>query len=275
MDGYFRRIWKEHGVDKIITIDRGTFLIRFNTMEQRDKILTMGRVFFDYKPVVLKPWHVDMELNKEDIQRIPIWVKLNLHFKYWGQTCMERIINSVGTLIKVDSMTANREKLQYARCMIEVKIDQAFPEAVRFKNEKNEIVIVDIAYEWKPESCKKCKKLGHDETQCYMKEKTSKVKQVWQQKGLVLQGTGANGKKPNTGGAIEVHYQTQQGDYPTRGSQSGPSNSKKHGGNRTEETDQTMEIQEGQEENRVISYSREKVQSTNMGEGGNSLNFHG
>ncbi|KAL2896364.1 Exodeoxyribonuclease 7 small subunit [Bienertia sinuspersici] len=147
MDGFFRRIWKEYGVDKVITIDRGTFLIRFNTMEHRDKILSMGRVFFDYKPVVLKPWHIDMDLNKENIQRIPIWV---------------------------DAMTANRDKLQYARCMIEVMIDQAFPDIVRFKNEKNEIVNVDINYEWKPEGCRKCRKLGHDETQCYIKEKSSK-----------------------------------------------------------------------------------------------------
>ncbi|KAL2904979.1 LINE-1 retrotransposable element ORF2 protein [Bienertia sinuspersici] len=81
-----------------------------------------------------------MELNKNDIQKIPIWVKLDLHFKYWGQKCLERIIQPVGNLLKVDSMTAKRDKLQYARCMIEVKMGQVFPEQVKFKNEKNEII---------------------------------------------------------------------------------------------------------------------------------------
>ncbi|KAL2937191.1 Potassium channel subfamily T member 1 [Bienertia sinuspersici] len=127
MEGFFRRIWKEQGVDNVITIDIGIFLIRFKTMEQRDKILAMGRVFFDYKPVILKPWHMDMKLRKEDIQRIPIWAQLSLHFKYWGHKYLDKIIKPVGTLIKVDSMTANRDKLNYDRCMIEVKVDQPFP----------------------------------------------------------------------------------------------------------------------------------------------------
>ncbi|KAL2923717.1 Nuclear protein MDM1 [Bienertia sinuspersici] len=158
------------------------FLIRFQSMENRDKVLAMGRVFFDYKPVILKAWHVDMEINKEDIQKIPIWVQLDLHFKYWGQKFLERIIQPVGNLLKVDTMTANRDKLQYARCMIEVKMDQMFPEQVKFKNEKNEIINVGIKYEWKPETCKKCKKLGHNEEQCYVKDPKKKMAKEWKQK---------------------------------------------------------------------------------------------
>ncbi|KAL2937602.1 Outer capsid glycoprotein VP7 [Bienertia sinuspersici] len=187
MDGFFRRIWKEQGIDKVITIDKGMFLIRFKSMEQREKFLAMGRVFFDYKPVILKAWHVDMELNKEDIQKIPIWIQLELHFKYWGQKCLERIIQPVRNLLKVDSMTTNRDKLQYARCMIEVKVEQIFPETVKFKNEKNEIITVGINYEWKPETCKKCKKLGHNENQCYVKEANNKQKKIWQQKSTTHQ----------------------------------------------------------------------------------------
>ncbi|KAL2930019.1 LINE-1 retrotransposable element ORF2 protein [Bienertia sinuspersici] len=238
MDGFFRRIWKEHGVDKVITIDRGTFLIRFNTLEQRDRVLAMGRVFFDYKPVILKPWHIDMDLTKEDIQRIPIWVKLNLHFKYWGQNCLARIMKPVGTLIKVDSMTANRDRLQDARCMIEVKVDQVFPEEVKFRNEKNDIIDVGIKYEWKPESCKKCKKLGHDETQCYIKEKTSKEKKIWQKKGLVQQGTVIPSKEPNR--------------------------AKLNRCDGTEGTDPTIinQAQVGQDEDRMTPYQREEVQVT-------------
>ncbi|KAL2896887.1 Phenylalanine--tRNA ligase alpha subunit [Bienertia sinuspersici] len=184
MDGFFRRIWKQQGIDKVITIDKGMFLIRFQSMENRDKVLAMGRVFFDYKPVILKAWHVDMEINKEDIQIIPIWVQLDLHFKYWGQKCLERIIQPVGNLLKVDTMTANGDKLQYARCMIEVKMDQMFPEQVKFKNEKNEIINVGIKYEWKPETCKKCKKLGHNEEQCYAKDPKKKQTKEYRQKEI-------------------------------------------------------------------------------------------
>ncbi|KAL2900331.1 hypothetical protein RDABS01_025413, partial [Bienertia sinuspersici] len=154
MDGFFRRIWKQQGIDKIITIDR----------------------------VILKAWHVDMEIKQRGSSENTIWVQLDLHFKYWGQKCLERIIQPIGNLLKVDTMTANRDKLQYARCMIEVKMDQIFPEQVKFKNEKNEIINVGIKYEWKPEICKKCKKLGHNEEQCYVKDPKKKMAKEWKQK---------------------------------------------------------------------------------------------
>ncbi|KAL2901930.1 Triosephosphate isomerase [Bienertia sinuspersici] len=136
MEGFFRRIWKERWVDK--------------------------------------PWHMNMELNKDDIQCNPIWVQLDLHFKYRGHKCLERIVKLAGPLIKVDSMTANRYKLNCAWCMIEVKIDQPFTNVAQFLNDRCEIINVKVTYEWKTETFAKCKKLGHDSTQFYVKEEITK-----------------------------------------------------------------------------------------------------
>ncbi|KAL2901192.1 LINE-1 retrotransposable element ORF2 protein [Bienertia sinuspersici] len=122
-------------------------------------------------------------------------------------------------------MTANRDKLQYARCMIEVKIDQEFPGEVKFKNERNEIVNVNISYEWKPETCKKCKKLGHDENQCYIREKTSKMKKIWQQKGLTHQDAGAGGnEETRIGKDVEVQQYKEGGQPPLKSQLEEPRN---------------------------------------------------
>ncbi|KAL2896817.1 Terpenoid synthase 19 [Bienertia sinuspersici] len=78
--------------------------------------------------MVIKPWHLDMDLTREVIKTIPIWVKVMVNFKYWGIRALEKILKPVGKLIRVDENTARRDKLQYARVMIEVEVDQAFPD---------------------------------------------------------------------------------------------------------------------------------------------------
>ncbi|KAL2904238.1 hypothetical protein RDABS01_002948 [Bienertia sinuspersici] len=108
---------------------------------------------------------------------------MELNFKYWGAKCLEKIVKPVGTLIKVDNVTAQREKLHYARCMIEVEINQKFPMAVQFLNEKNEITNVPITYEWKPEICSKCKRMGHESQQCVAATTQFKMQKKWVQKG--------------------------------------------------------------------------------------------
>ena len=39
MEGYVRRIWRNNGIDKVAMLKKGVFIVRFATMEQRDKIL--------------------------------------------------------------------------------------------------------------------------------------------------------------------------------------------------------------------------------------------
>ncbi|KAL2933235.1 hypothetical protein RDABS01_016354 [Bienertia sinuspersici] len=127
--------------------------------------------------------HLDIDVTQDEIKRIPIWVHMELNFKYWGAKCLEKIVKPVGTLIKVNNVTAQREKLQYARCMIEVEINQKFPMAVQFLNEKNEITNVPITYEWKPEICSKCKRMGHESQQCVAATTQFKLQKKWVQKG--------------------------------------------------------------------------------------------
>ncbi|KAL2929780.1 Isopentenyl-diphosphate delta-isomerase [Bienertia sinuspersici] len=161
MEGFFRRVWREHGVDKVITIKR--------------------------------------DVTQDEIKRIPIWVHMELNFKYLGAKCLEKIVKPVGMLIKVDNVTAQREKLHYARCMIEVDINQKFPMAVQSLNEKNEITNVPITYEWKPEICSKYKRMGHASQQCVVTNNQPKM----QQNGIVLTWN------PNSF-AVAIQYMSDQ-----------------------------------------------------------------
>lgn len=79
---------------------------------------------------------------------------------------MKKLISPIGKFLKTDQATKKRDKLMYARVMVEVKIDQDFPNQLSFTNEKGIDVVFGVNYEWKPELCAHCKRLGHTTNEC-------------------------------------------------------------------------------------------------------------
>ena len=84
MEGSVRRVWRKFNVDKVAVISKGVYRVQFNAMDSRISVL-QGYYFFDSKPVIMKPWHPDLALDKESSQSLPIWVQLKLGLKYWGR----------------------------------------------------------------------------------------------------------------------------------------------------------------------------------------------
>ncbi|KAL2900301.1 Carboxyethyl-arginine beta-lactam-synthase, partial [Bienertia sinuspersici] len=105
MEGFIRRIWKQYGVDKVINLPEGMYLIRFNSMENRDKVLQHEKPFFDSKPLILKPWMEDMDFMQDEIKKIPIWMQVSVDFKYWGIRSLGKILKPVGDLLRLDAIT--------------------------------------------------------------------------------------------------------------------------------------------------------------------------
>ncbi|KAL2929852.1 Phosphatidylinositol 3-kinase regulatory subunit beta [Bienertia sinuspersici] len=107
--GYFGRIWRNHGVDKVIEVKRGIFLVRFKTMESSEKIQREPIPFFDCKPVLIKRWTPDGDVNSDDLMTIPIWILLRTHYKYWSMQTLKILTRDVGKMMGVDHCTADRE----------------------------------------------------------------------------------------------------------------------------------------------------------------------
>ncbi|XP_062109885.1 uncharacterized protein LOC133821756 [Humulus lupulus] len=148
MEGFFRRIWRTLGVDKIGLLKHGLFIMIFTSMENRDKVLAGGYYFFDKKPLMLKAWDPNVCLQKDDIRSIPIWIQVhNMDLKYWGARSLFKIVGQLGKPLREDSATKNRDRLQFARMMVEVSVSQAFPSSISFMDENFEMICLDIHYE--------------------------------------------------------------------------------------------------------------------------------
>ncbi|XP_062105698.1 uncharacterized protein LOC133817249 [Humulus lupulus] len=170
LEGFARRVWKDK-VEKVGMLSYGIFLIRFDSVEDRDQVILGGYIFFNKRPVIMKAWDPNVNFKKQDIQSVPIWVQLDdLELKYWGEKSLFKIISQVGKPLMVNSITKIRDKLSYPRVLIEVSLKQAFPDLIWFEDEHGFNTSVAVTYEWKPIICDHCKGMGHDSSACRRKE---------------------------------------------------------------------------------------------------------
>nr|GEU50457.1 hypothetical protein [Tanacetum cinerariifolium] len=74
---YVRNTWGKYGlVRSMFSSSTGLFSFQFSFMDGLDAMLENGRWFIWNNPLILKKWHPDENLLKEDVSIVPVWVKL-------------------------------------------------------------------------------------------------------------------------------------------------------------------------------------------------------
>ncbi|XP_074305957.1 uncharacterized protein LOC141641186 [Silene latifolia] len=148
---------------------------------------------FDGKPIILRSWDPNVKITKVSVKTVPIWVKLvGLDLKFWGVKCLEKLASLVGKFVRVDDLTLEKNLLGYAKIMVEVEVDQYFPDKIKFDDENGQEVIVLLEYDWLPITCQKCKGIGHRTNMCRGRTRVFRKpvngptaqapKQVWRKK---------------------------------------------------------------------------------------------
>ncbi|XP_074306305.1 uncharacterized protein LOC141641547 [Silene latifolia] len=193
MEGYLHRIWQNYEISLVSFLPNGLFVVRFAKEEHKWLVLAQGMFLFDGKPIILRCWEPNVKITKMSVKTVPIWVKLvGLDLKFWGVKCLEKLASLVGKFVRVDDRTLDKLLLGYAKVMVEVEVDQHFPDRIRFDDENGQEVTVLLEYDWLPITCQKCKGIGHSTNMCrgrakvYMKPANGSSipapKQVWRKK---------------------------------------------------------------------------------------------
>lgn len=150
-NGFIHKIWGKYGIQKITSLKTGITLVKFDSIAIRDEVIQTGMVHFDKKPVVIKPWTHDVELTKERMTSVPVWVKIHgLDVKYWSATRLGKIRSLLGRPIRVDDNTQGKIGINFARILVEVEIGYTLKQSIHFKNEVGVLIEQNIEYEWKP-----------------------------------------------------------------------------------------------------------------------------
>ncbi|GJZ39671.1 zinc finger, CCHC-type containing protein [Tanacetum coccineum] len=117
-----------------------------------DAMLENGPWFIWNNPLILKKWHPDENLLKEDVSTVPVWVKL------YGVPV---------TAFSEDGLSAIATKL----VMIELRADVELKDNIvvampKITREGHYTCNVRVEYEWKPARCSSCKVFGHIHEEC-------------------------------------------------------------------------------------------------------------
>nr|GEW57109.1 hypothetical protein [Tanacetum cinerariifolium] len=69
--------WGKHGLKRIMMNSKGFFFFKFNFRAGLEAVLEGGHWLIRKSLIILKKWSMDTKLLKEELTRIPIWVKLH------------------------------------------------------------------------------------------------------------------------------------------------------------------------------------------------------
>ncbi|GJW84124.1 transposase, MuDR, MULE transposase domain protein [Tanacetum coccineum] len=148
---YVRNTLSKYGLVKsMLNSSNGLFFFHFSFKDGMDAMLENGPCFIRNNPFILKKWNPDVNLLKEDVGNIPVWVKLHgVPMTAFSEDSLSVIATRLGTPLMLDSYTFEMcmqswGRSSYASAMIQFWAN----------------------YEWKPPRCSSCKIFGHVLDEC-------------------------------------------------------------------------------------------------------------
>ncbi|GKC04038.1 putative reverse transcriptase domain-containing protein [Tanacetum coccineum] len=158
---YVRNTWSKYGlVQSMFSSSTGLFSFQFSFMEGLNAMLENGPWFIRNNPLILKKWHPDVNILKED----------------------------VGTPLMLDSYTSDMcmqscGKSSYARAMIELRADVELRDNIvaampKITGEGYYTCNIRVKYEWKPPRCACYKVFGHSQEECPKNIGTGEMKNL-------------------------------------------------------------------------------------------------
>ncbi|GJV46691.1 nucleotide-diphospho-sugar transferase [Tanacetum coccineum] len=155
----------------------GLFSIQFSSIDGFDAMLENGLWFIRNNPLILKTWHPDENLLKEDVSTASVWVKLHgVLVTASSEDGLSAIATKLGTPLMFDSYTSDMcmqswGRSSYARVMIELRADVELKDNIvvakpKITREGHYTCNVRVEYEWKPPRCSSYKVFGHIHEEC-------------------------------------------------------------------------------------------------------------
>ncbi|GKD48668.1 glucomannan 4-beta-mannosyltransferase 9-like protein, partial [Tanacetum coccineum] len=104
---YVRITWGKYGlVRSMFSSSTGLFSFQFSSMDGLDAMLENGPWFIRNNPLILKKWHLDENLLKEDVSTVLVWVKLyGVSVTAFSEDGLSAIATKLGTPLMLDSYT--------------------------------------------------------------------------------------------------------------------------------------------------------------------------
>ncbi|GJW21379.1 zinc knuckle CX2CX4HX4C containing protein [Tanacetum coccineum] len=145
---YTKSNWAKHGLKRVMMNSKGFFFFKFDTRVSLEAVLEGGFWLIHKSPVILKKWSMDTRLLKEELTRIPVWVKLHdVPIQVFEEDGISLIATFIGKPVMLNSYTSSICKdswgrSSFARCK-SISLTGGWDMHTKMQ-------LLRVWYEWKP-----------------------------------------------------------------------------------------------------------------------------
>ncbi|XP_039020242.1 uncharacterized protein LOC120152010 [Hibiscus syriacus] len=173
-------MWGKAAPVKVSLAGSNLFVFSFDNSLARDWVLENGPWHVQHKPLFLRKWEPNLKELHFDLDRMPIWIQLfNVPLELFSKKGLSYIASAIDKPLHMDSITASRARLEYARVCVEISVGSKIPDFVDVLLYDESVVRIKIFVPWLPASCVECMKFGHLMKFCPLGKKKE---QVWKAK---------------------------------------------------------------------------------------------
>ncbi|XP_039049215.1 uncharacterized protein LOC120190158 [Hibiscus syriacus] len=152
-------------------------------LEWRDWVLYNGPWNVQHKLVFLWRWEPNLKELHFDLTYMHVWIQLyNVPLELFSKKRLSYIASAIDRPLYMDSITASRERLEYARVCIEISARTQIPDFIDMVLYDESLARIGVFVPWLPSSCIDCDRFGHAVKFC---PQGKKVDRVWRAKTSV------------------------------------------------------------------------------------------
>ncbi|XP_057440923.1 uncharacterized protein LOC130732924 [Lotus japonicus] len=196
-----RSLWKLPGSFEVIEVHNGYFFVKFDSQDDKVKVLTGAPwMIFDHY-LSVKPWTSEFVAADSKINTTAVWVRIpGLGLQFYHRKILMTLAKGLGKPIKVDMNTVDMQKGRFARVCVEIDLNQPVVGMLRLRG-----TWYKIEYEGLHLLCGTCGCYGHLTRNCSVSP-------------VQTQATPSAAAVPDAAAAVTGHEEmTAQVDKPAEG----------------------------------------------------------
>lgn len=149
----------------------GWLVFKFKTEEDMESVRYGGPYYAFGRGLMLKTVPEGFEFERINDSVVPVWVRFEqLAPHLWGDDILSGMASKIGRPLYTDMLTRTKERLDYARVLVEVDLSMELKSSVDLKFSNNRVKRYGIFYEDLPTFCTHCNSFKHPTGSCKSKK---------------------------------------------------------------------------------------------------------